>query len=328
MIKLFSILLFSLTLQATMLIGVGEFDISKKAGHYSFKDSNITGASHAYITEALRHQAPNVKSVVIWITRNWQEDWFSADEVQKEVIDKGYTPVFIFYYFGDEISENYIKRHKKAYYKQLRHFSRYLQKLHGKKIVVLNPEYNMAGCEKLASMNDLFLKSFAIVREASNVLVGPCVGDFGNYAKVNEPQEWKLFDPSLKRAAKSADFIAFQEMRALTRNSKDDILNTPQRAYNLAKYLHKKYKKPTMLAYLAISSYGKGGEQIQADVYKGFVHYLPKMQKEAALIFFGVFHYFDYSGHVGYFNKAEEYFGVLKKDGMKKPSFVYFRELH
>jgi len=43
---------------------------------------------------------------------------------------------------------------------------------------------------------------------------------------------------------------------------------------------------------------------------------------------FGTFHYFDYPGHVGYFNAAEEYFGVLQKDGSPKPSFQYYNKLH
>jgi len=83
-----------------------------------------------------------------------------------------------------------------------------------------------------------------------------------------------------------------------------------------------------MLAYLAISSYGKDAEEIQAEVYKSFLHYLPKMQKEAKLIFFGIFHYFDYPSHVGYFNEAEEFFGVVRKDGTKKPSYKYFTKIH
>ncbi len=326
MIKTISFLLLTLSLQASILIGTGGFDVSKKDGSYSFKN-NVKNAKHTYITEVLSKQAPNVNSVTIWITRNWHEDWFSAKEVQEEIINKGYTPVFIFYYFGDEISPKFIQKHKKGYFKQLKHFTNYLHKLNGQKVVVLNPEYNMFGCEKLDEMNDIFLQSFAILRSDKQVLVGPCVGDFGNYTYTNEVKEWRLFHPSLHRAAKEADFIAFQEMRGLTRNSKDDILKTAQRAYHLAKYLHTTYHKPTFLAYLAISSYGKNGEKIQAAAYKSFVKFVPKMQKEAQLLFFGIFHYFDYPGHVGYFNEAEEFFGVVRKDGTPKPSLPYFQKI-
>jgi len=326
MYKIISIVLFFIPLHASILIGAGGFDVSKQNNHYFFK-TKIKNAQPTYITEVLSKEALNVNSVTIWITRNWKEDWFSAKEVQKEIIDKGYTPLFIFYYFADDISPKFIENHKEAYFKQLEHFTHYLKKLNGQKIVVLNPEYNMFGCEKLASMNDLFLKSFAVVRQDPQVLVGPCVGDFGNYTYTDEPKEWKRFRPSLKRAAKKADFIAFQEMRGLTRNKASEIKKTAQRAYHFAKYLHKTYHKPTMLAYLAISSYGENGEKIQADVYNSFIKLLPKMRKEADLILFSTFHYFDYPGHVGYFNKAEEFFGVVRKDGTHKPSLQYFRKL-
>jgi len=323
--KIFSLFILTLHLHASFYLGAGGFDIEKQdTKTYSFKYNKR--AKHTYITELLCKQSPNINSVTIWITRNWEEEWFSADEVQHEIIDKGYTPLFIFYFFGDDISKEYLSEHKKEYFQQLRHFKNYLLKLHGQKIVVLNPEYNMAGCEKLETMNDIFLQSFQILKQDPQVVVGPCVGDFGNYAKTDEQKEWKLFHPSLYRAAKEADFIAFQEMRALTRNKKDEILTTAQRAYHLSKYLYKTYHKPTLLAYLAISSYGENGEKIQAEAFKKFLYYLPKMKKESHLILFSIFHYFDYPGHKGYFNAAEEHFGVLRKDGSKKASFYYLKK--
>lgn len=325
--KIVSIIFFSWTLlSAELIISAGGFDVTKEATHYSFKDKNSTVAN-VNITEVLHKKSHNTNSVSIWITKNWQEEWFDAKTTQKEILDKGYTPMFMFYYFGDEINPQFIEDNKKAYFEQLKKFTHYLKKLKGQKIVVLNPEYNMFGVEKLDMMNDIFLKSYKILRDDPQVLVGPCVGDFGNYKNINDKKEWILFDKSLKRAAKKADFIAFQEMRALTRNSKDDMLRTPQRAYNFSKYLYKKYNKPTIFAYAAISSYGKDGEQIQGDVYKGFIKYIPKMYKEAHLIAFGTFHYFDYPGHVGYFNEAEEFFGLLKKDGSAKPAFKYYNSL-
>jgi len=325
--KIISLLLFSWTLlSADLLISAGGFDIKKEANNYSFRDHN-SSEFNGNITEVLHKKSQTTNSVSIWITKDWQEEWFDVNTTQKEILDKGYTPMFMFYYFGDEISPSFIKAHKKAYFAQVKKFTQYLQKLHGQKIVVLNPEYNMFGVEKLDAMNDIFLKSYEILREDLQVLVGPCVGDFGNYKNINDINEWRLFDKSLNRAAKKADFIAFQEMRALTRNTKGDILRTPQRAYNFARYLHKKYKKPIIFAYAAISSYGEDGENIQSDVYKGFVEYVPKMHKDAQLIAFGTFHYFDYPGHVGYFNEAEEFFGVLRKDGTAKPAFKYYNRL-
>ena len=327
MLKIFSslFLLFTLTPSA-MIISAGGFDVMEYKNSFSFKEAHID-AQHANISKVLQREAKNTNSVSIWITKDWQEDWYSIEETQKNIIDKGYTPLFIFYWFADEISVEFVKKNREAYFQTLKKFTKYIKKLNGQKIVVFNPEYNMAGVENWDGMNDIFLKSFEMIREDPQVLVGPCVGDFGNYTQNDEPKEWLLFHNSLSRAAKKSDFIAFQEMRALTRNSKEDILNTPNRAYNLSKYLYKTYKKPTMLAYTAISSYGKDGEKIQADVYKGFIKYLPRMRNDSKLMLFGTFHYFDYPGHVGYFKEAEEFFGILKKDGTKKEAYKHYIKL-
>jgi len=328
MIKIFSsLVVFSISLLASVLISAGGYDVQEYKGDYSFKSANKL-ATNVNITKVLHQESKNSNAVSIWITREWQENWYDVETTQREILDKGYIPMFIFYWFADEINIEYVKKNEKAYFKTLRKFTKYLKKLQGQKIVILNPEYNMFGVEKWDGMNDIFLKSYKMLREDSQVLVGPCVGDFGNYHFVNEVDEWKLFDASLNRAAKKADFISFQEMRALTRNSKEDILRTAKRAYNFSKYLHKKYKKPTILAYTAISSYGKNGEKIQAEVYKDFVKYIPMMHKEAKLMLYGTFHYFDYPGHVGYFNEAEEFFGVVRNDGSKKPAFKYYKLLH
>jgi len=327
MIKIISILLSAtFSLMASMLISAGGYDVTEDKGEFSFKNKNFSG-ENVNITKVLHQESHNTNAITIWITKDWKEEWYDVETTQNEIIDKGYTPVFIFYWFADAINVEYVKQNEKAYFKTLKKFTRYLKKLHGQKIVVLNPEYNMFGVEEWEGMNEIFLKSYEILREDSQLITGPCVGDFGDYTQMNEKKEWQLFDASLHRAVKEADFIAFQEMRALTRNSKEDILRTPIRAYYFSKYLYKKYKKPTFLAYTAISSYGEDGEVIQAEVYKEFIKYLPMMRQEAKLMHFGTFHYFDYPGHVGYFNEAEEFFGILRSDGSKKPSFKYYKLL-
>lgn len=310
----------------SFFIGVGGFDIQNNNGQYSFRESNNSGIN-TNITELLIKQSNNVNAVTIWITKDWDTMWYPIETIQNEIIDRGYTPVFIFYWFGDDISVPYIKKNETKYFEKLESFLEYLKKINGQKIVILNPEYNMFGVESWIGMNDLFLKSFTIVRKDPQALVGPCVGDFGDYSKIDEPDEWSLFDPSINKAVKDADFIAFQEMRALTRNTKKQILLTPKRALNFSKYLFEKYNKPTILAYVAISTYGEEGNEIQKLVYKEFIHTVFHMRKEAKLIYFGLFHYFDYTGHVGYFKEAEEYFGLLESNGTQKPALEYFNLL-
>jgi len=317
---------FTFSIYASVLIGVGGFDVKKVGEHYVFHNKN-TSPHLTNITEVVSQYSPNVNAISMWITKEWRRSWYPLKTVQKEIIDKGYVPVFIFYWFADEISLQYIKNNRDKYFNALREFTQYLKQLNGQKVVVLNPEYNMCEVGKWEGMNDIFLKSFKILRQDPQVLLGPCVGDFGNYGLTSEPKEWKQFDKSLHRAAKAADFIAFQEMRALTKNKEKEILRTPQRAFNFSKYLYETYHKPTLFAYLAISTYGDKGREIQAEVYKQLIPLISRMQDEANLLYFGIFHYFDYPGHVGYFNAAEEYFGILESNGTRKPSLQYFNRL-
>lgn len=310
---------------ASTLIGVGGFDVVHTGSSYMLEDINHS-STVVNITEAVESLTPNVNAISMWITKDWNSTWYEAKIVQKEIVDKGYTPVFIFYWFGDEISVPYIKKHKESYFQTLENFTQYLKKIDGKKIVILNPEYNMSGVEKWKGMNEIFLKSFGIVRQASETIVGPCVGDFGNYSYSDEPQEWKLFDISLHEAAIASDFIAFQEMRALTRNSKKDILLTAERALAFSKYLHTTYNKPTALAYVAISTYGKDATNLQKNVYKDFLENIRIMEQEASLIYFGIFHYFDSPLQRGYFKDAEQHFGIIESNGTLKPSLQYFKQ--
>jgi hypothetical protein len=312
-------------LHAEMMIGVGGYELCEKNGTVFKPVSDAEQCMPIMITQVLPALVPNANAVTLWITREWEEEWYDIPVVQRAIIDKGYTPVFIFYWFADDISVPFIRRNEKAYFRTLRRFTQYLKKLKGQKVVVFNPEFNQNGVASWPGMNAIFLKSYEMVREDSSVLVGLCVGDFGDYSRINDVQNWKTFHPSIKKAAKVSDFIAFQEMRGLTRNSAKEILMAPERSYAFSKYLHTTYKKPTMLAYVALSSYGHNGENLQAEAYRGYLDYLPKMRDEANLLLFNTFHLYDYPGHVGYFKEAEEYFGLLSASGRPKKALDAFR---
>ncbi|RUM56585.1 MAG: hypothetical protein DSY40_02055 [Nautilia sp.] len=114
-------------------------------------------------------------------------------------------------------------------------------------------------------------------------------------------------------------------MRALTRNNISQMLNTPYRTLEFAIYLHKKYKKPTFLAYLAISSYKN--KIIQEKIYKRFSQLLPIFKKEANLIGFNIFHLFDRPQQIGYFKEAEKHFGLIDNKGNKKPAYFWFLDI-
>ena len=305
---------------SSFYIGVGGFSAcASKNGSSYYKNCPYEKQQPLY--KFLKNETPNVNAVSIWITKGWKKNWYPAKTVNN-FIKKGYTPIFIFYWFADDISPKYVSEHKKEYFKSLKNFSKYLQEINGTKIVILNPEYNENGMSDSKNFDILQAKSILILKETNNTLVGICPGDFGDYSKIWDDYNWDLFAPSMKLSSKLADFIAFQEMRALTKNSKKEILDTPFRALAFATYLHQKYNKPTFLAYLAVSSYKN--EKLQAMVFKNFSKMLPIFRHTADLMGINIFHYIDVPGHKGYFAKAEKYFGIKKSDGKEKPSFKEF----
>ncbi|WP_457559868.1 hypothetical protein [Caminibacter sp.] len=302
------------------IIGVGGFQTCiNKNGASFYKNCPFVKQKPLFLE--LKKEAPNVNAVSMWITRDWQKNWYPADKINL-MIKKGYVPIFIFYWFGDDISPNFVKENKQHYFFDLKRFAKFLKKIKGKKIVILNPEYNENGMAGSKSFDLLQAKSILILKEIKNTIVGICPGDFGNYNVLWDEINWKFYLPSMKYSGMLSDFIAFQEMRALTRNTKDQILNTPLRALAFATFLHKHFNKPTFLAYLAVSSYKD--EKLQAKVFQEFAKLMPLFKHTANLIGFNLFNYIDVPTHKGYFKEAEKFFGIKRENGEKKKSFKYF----
>jgi len=320
-------LLFSLYLTNAyaFYIGVGGFNVCVgKNGSEYYK--NCEFEKRIPLSYALSAEAKNVNAISMWITRNWQENWYPAKTINEDFIKKGYTPIFIFYWFGDDISPEFVEKNKERYFNTLKNFSKFLQKIKGKKIVILNPEYNENGMHNSKSFDILQAKSILLLKQDNpDALVGVCLGDFGDYSKIWDETNWELNKDSLTYSAKLSDFIAFQEMRAITRNKKEEILNTPYRALAFAQYLHNTYNKPTFLAYIAISSYK--ANNIQKEIFKTFQKLLPIMKNSAKLIGINLFNYIDVPNHKGYFSTAEKYFGIKNANGEKKESFNEFIQL-
>jgi len=316
------IIFFAILLQAKFIVGVGGYDLCEKNNIYKTFDGKCK--INKNITDYTKKEMPNVNSISIWITKDFNfKKWFLPKNVNKNIVKKGYIPIFIIYWWRDDISIKYIKSHKKEYFEFLNKCDEYLSKIKGKKYIILNPEYNENGVEKWNGWNDIMKKSYMILKTKKRI-IGYGLGDFGEYSITFDYNNFTSFEKSFK-AVKYFDFIAFQEMRAITRNSKGDILNTPYRTLEFAKYLYKKYHKPTFLAYLAISSYK--ATTLQKEVYKRYAQLLPLFKKEANLIGFNIFHLFDRPQQVGYFKQAEKYFGIINKKGNKKPAYFWFLDI-
>jgi len=308
----------------SFIISVGGFSVCPSKNG-SFYQKNCDFAKRKPIFSFLKKELPNVNAFSVWITKGWQKNWYPA-QIINTAVKNGYIPIFIFYWFADDISEKYVQKHKQEYLNDLKRFSNFLTKIKGPKFIILNPEYNENGMNKSKKFDILQAKSILIIKEKNpKAKVGICLGDFGNYNVLWDRLNWDLNLPSLNYSVKLSDFIAFQEMRALTRNKKEQILNTPLRALAFATYLNKKFNKPTLLAYLAISSFKD--ENLQKQVIKDFVKLMPLFKNGANLIGINFFHYIDVPTHKGYFKEAEKFFGLKKANGEKKPSFYEFKKL-
>lgn len=320
--RYFFALFISTLLYGNLLVGVGGYDCCKKNGVYHVYDGNCTINSN--ITDYLTKNLQNVHAVSIWITKDFDfKHWFSPQSINHNLINKGFTPIFILYWYRDDISRGYVKKTETEYFNFLKKFNNYLNNIKGKKYIILNPEYNQNRVENWKEFNYYLLKSYSLLKKKDREL-GIGIGDFGIYNTTFDVNNWQTFNNSLEIAIRKFDFISFQEMRATSRNSEYDIKNTPYRSLELARYLYKKYKKPTFLAYLAISSYQSSSQDF---VFKRFAQLMPLFKKEAKLIGFNIFHLWDTPQQVGYFLKNEQYFGILTKDGKKKKSFFWFKKI-
>ena len=315
----FLILFFSILLEAKFIVGVGGYDVCKKGEKYIAYDGNCKIVNN--ITSTI---PKNVNGISIWITKDFNfTSWFKPEDINKNIVEKGYVPIFIVYWFRDDISPKFIENNWKNYFEFIKKCDKYFSKIKGKKYIILNPEYNENGVSSYKNYNKLMEKTYKILKTKNRIL-GYGVGDFGVYGVTFDYNNFKSFDKSFE-AVKYYDFIAFQEMRGITRNSKGDILNTPYRSLEFAKYLYQTYHKPTFLAYLALSSYQN--PKLQTEVFKRYSQLLPIFKKEANLIGFNLFHYFDTPQQVGYFKEAEKYFGIVDNSGDYKESYKYFLKI-
>lgn len=295
-------------------------------GTGGFEYQKITKGPYVPITDILKeNNLANVNAISMWLTRKWSADWYPAEEVNHSIIESGHLPIFIIYWFADEISVEYIHKHKGEYFTYLRRIREYLDTIDGKKVIVLNPEYNEHGVEGWTEYNQLLLESKKIL-DKGDVIIGPCVGDFGDYSRNSDVKNWKKFDPSLNKAMASFDFIAFQEMRSLTKNKPSDIASLPQRIEHFSEYLHSVYSKPVFLAYLALSTWGKDAELIQAEVLQKLSTRQLVLQSKG-LMGINFFHLVDVPNHVGYFEEGEKYFGLLHSNFLPKESIAPFKRL-
>jgi len=267
-----------------------------------------------------RDSGASVNAQALWLTRDFDETWMSAGDLEV-MSDAGVLPVLLLYYFGGEISRSSVIQQRRDWYFFLIRVAA-VAAIHRPVLVIFEPEFNDEGneAERLAldwpGFNEIMIDGMYLLRSmAPNVLVGLCPGDFGE----------QNLERSAGEAIQYSDFIAYQEMRAVTRESgmTEESEDVSDRALAYASFLSQKFEKPLLLAYVAVSSYDPEGgrwEGYQSDVVSNLFDMTGGLRD---LGVFGVLYFelLDDPLHEGYFGPAEKHFGFMTSSGKPKPAF-------
>jgi hypothetical protein len=261
--------------------------------------------------------------VQFWLTRHWKEEWAPREKLAA-LAARGVTPVAVHYFFGDDLSRERFEAARDPWYTSLWRLSQQIR-IDAPVLVILEPEWNQPAPKGETSLqswegfaDDLRAAAELIRREAPNALVGTCVGDFAG-----PPRLERVLGP----ASQHLDFLAFQEMRAVT----DPAAGTPgyldlgRAASEYSEYLWRAFRKPVLLAYIAVSSDG-GWEDEQAAALESLA---ARRQELLAAGMFGAIYFqlVDDPDHWGYFGAAERRFGLFDNRARSKRAWKAFRKL-
>ncbi len=259
----------------------------------------------------------------IWLTRGWRASWVPREGL-RDLAERGITPVFVHYFFGDEISRERILEEREEWHASLRRMARVARHA-GEALVVLEPEFNIdppAGETATVDWPGFAEEVRAALRvvraEAPGLKVGICAGDFFPDRNLEV----------LDAMADELDFLAFQEMRGSTDPVAGRVgyLRVGAEAVRFARYLRERFGKPILLAYVAVSSHGRDWERRQRDAIRDLVAARGALREQGV---FGVIYFQlqDDPEHRGYFGPAERAFGLIDARGRAKPAFSEFLRL-
>ncbi len=257
--------------------------------------------------KSLQSKLKNSKYIVYWVTKDWEEYWIDATELQK-VMDAGYIPVFNYWYFGDDLVGGLPDDAKiDEYYKHNQKLSTYLQKLHGKKIVIIEPEFNKdiliehsTKEQQIAFANVLGSAIDTIKSSVSDTLFSISMIDTGRRGTTQTSTEcgysscalgdkeiWAKAENIYDTLLSKLDFVSFSEMLGQFSRDDDnpgDYNNPNPKAYtidemgmneldsrvsNLAKFMNDKYKKPVFLSHIAIATATWSDTNSDGDIDNG-----------------------------------------------------------
>ena len=254
-------------------------NIAENDLYKNIKDFNGTNFT------TLQQHLSNVKYFTMWITKGWEETWFDIDKINEAVV-AGKIPVFIYWYFGDNLVNGMPTSTEIEEYIEDNHKLKiFLDKINGTKVVILEPEFNKQSVLDNATLFTTIISDAIDIIKDNSTKISLCMTDTGNrgvnqtYEKcgyencaLGDKYEWRLPKPIYDALLDKIDFISFQEM--LGQFSRDPqnpgswdspnpitytndelgISYLPQRLENMSSYLYELYKKPIFLPYITIAT--------------------------------------------------------------------------
>jgi hypothetical protein len=207
-------------------------------------------------SQVLAQDGLGVRFVQQWIGGDGWTKWLTPKSV-KELSDAGYTPEVIHYYFGDPVLSD-VQGRRDAFLADIKTLASVLEAsgVGDRTLVTLEPEYNQGEVATWDGWNDLMIEAIRILRAQAKAKVGLLPGD------------WDIdhvVPISMGRAAALADFVAFQEMRASTKDTPEEARQVVGRAIRFSHYLSRKFLRPVRWGYAMVSDYG-GWTWVQRDV--------------------------------------------------------------
>lgn len=238
--------------------------------------------------DKLQQYLVNGKFIMLWMTKNWKESWFSIFKIQ-EAMDEGYIPVFIYWYFGDELFDSMPTAEEiDAYSVNNQKLADFLKQLNGKKFLIMEPEFNgntaLSFDENQVEFASILSKAIDIVKqENNNTFFSLCMTDLGRrgvniiqsdcgyeHCALGDQHTWAKSDLIYETLSDQIDFVSFQEMvgefsrdpfnsggwstpnpKAYT-NEEIGIDYLAQRISNFSAFLNDRYQKPVFLPYMTI----------------------------------------------------------------------------
>jgi hypothetical protein len=238
---------------------------------------------------ALQQSLTNSKYLIYWLPKNWDESWFSVRQIQL-AMDSGYTPVFMYWYFGDHLVHGMpTQTELDAYAVNNQKVVNFLNQLSGQKMVIMEPEFNKSQIVATEASQKEFASiignAIDNIEQNSNdeILFSLCMTDAGNrgedstYAScgydncaLGDQYSWSKPEIVYSELLNKIDFVSFQQMVAqFSRDplnpgtwtepnpkayseSELGINHLAQRISNFSEFLNTKYDKPVFLPYMTI----------------------------------------------------------------------------